>query len=183
MIYIVVILLIALIIYVIAFFNTVTKWNQNIKEAFATLDVYLKKRWDLIPNLVNCLKEESNFEKRTLEEIVQLRTKNYEEMSNKDKINLNENIQEQLNRILILTENYPDLKSIASYQTLMKELIQVEDEIANSRKYYNAVIRIYNNKVQMFPNIILAKLFQIKPKKMFDITSEEREVVEVTYEK
>ena len=161
MIYIIILVGIIL-VYGIITYNNLTKWKNLVKEAFSTMDIYLKKRWDLIPNLVEIVKGYAQHEKDVLEKITELRTNNYEEMSKDKKININEQITNNLSKIVAIAENYPELKSSENFSQLSKDLTKIEDEIANSRKYYNGTVRIYNNKIQMFPSSIIAKIFGFK---------------------
>ena len=159
--------------------DNLTKWKNLVKEAFSTMDIYLKKRWDLIPNLVEIVKGYAQHEKDVLEKITELRTNNYEEMSKDKKININEQITNNLSKIVAIAENYPELKSSENFSQLSKDLTKIEDEIANSRKYYNGTVRIYNNKIQMFPSSIIAKIFGFKESKMFEANIEEKNNIKV----
>ena len=178
MIYIIILLGIIL-VYGIITYNNLTKWKNLVKEAFSTMDIYLKKRWDLIPNLVEIVKGYAQHEKDVLEKITELRTNNYEEMSKDKKININEQITNNLSKIVAIAENYPELKSSENFSQLSKDLTKIEDEISNSRKYYNGTVRIYNNKIQMFPSSIIAKIFGFKESKMFEANIEEKNNIKV----
>ena len=149
------------------------------KEAFSTMDIYLKKRWDLIPNIVEIVKGYAKHEKDTLKEIVELRNSVYDKMTAEEKIKTNEQLSSSINKVRVLTEAYPNLKANENFKDLSNQLAKVEDEIANSRKYYNAVVRIYNNKVEMFPNNIFATLFGYCPKTMFEASTNEKENVNI----
>ena len=138
MIYIIILVGIIL-VYGIITYNNLTKWKNLVKEAFSTMDIYLKKRWDLIPNLVEIVKGYAQHEKDVLEKITELRTNNYEEMSKDKKININEQITNNLSKIVAIAENYPELKSSENFSQLSKDLTKIEDEIANSRKYYKKI--------------------------------------------
>lgn len=177
--YIFIAIIVLIIVYVFFTFNSFIRLNNKVKEAFSTMDVYLKKRWDLIPNIVEAVKEYSNYEDSTLEKIVNLRNSNYDNMSIDDKISANEKLSLGVNKIMLLVEKYPDLKANEVYKDLSNQLVKVEEDIANARKYYNGVIRLYNNKVETFPNNILSKLFKIKSKKMFEAQENERENVNI----
>ena len=100
-------------------------------------------------------------------------------MSDIEKLKTNEKITGKINKIMALAESYPDLKASKNFIELSKELSEVEDEIANSRKYYNGTVRIYNNKVEMFPNLIFAKIIGYKSKTMFEAKEEEKENIKV----
>ncbi len=160
--------------------NSFIKSNNKVNEAFATMDVYLKKRWDLIPNLVETVKGYAKHEKETLEEVVKLRSGDYDSFSSDEKLNTNEKISKGIGKIMLLAESYPDLKASDNFVNLSKELVNVENEIAQSRKYYNATVRLFNNKVGMIPSNIIAKMFGYKEKKMFEASKDERNNVKVS---
>ena len=172
-------LLVIIIIYIFITYNSLIKLNNRVKEAFATMDVYLKKRWDLIPNIVETVKGYAKHEKATLVEIIELRKSTYNNMSDDEKISANNKINLGISKIMALAENYPDLKSNENFIDLGNQLSKVEDEIANSRKYYNGTVRIFNNKVEMFPSNIIAKLLGYKTKNMFETTIDEKQNAKV----
>lgn len=171
--------LIILLLYVLVTYNGLIKSNNFVKEAFSTMDVYLKKRWDLIPNLVEVVKRYAKHEKETIEKITDLRTNTYETMSADKKIDVNEQLTQGLSRIMAISENYPDLKASQSFIELSHNLTKIEDEIANSRKYYNGTVRIFNNKIQMFPSNIIANLFGFHSANMFEANTDEKDNVKV----
>ena len=166
-------------IYALITYNEFIKLKARINEAFATMDVYLKKRWDLIPNLVETVKAYSDYENNMLKNIITLRNSVYDNMSNKEKIQVNEQINQDMNNIMLLIEKYPELKASNNYNLLSKELVTIEDEIAKSRKYYNAVVREYNNKVEMIPSNIIACILRMKTQDMFAIKDDEKENIKV----
>ena len=178
-IYIITVIIILIIIYILTLYNGFIKINNKVKESFSTMDVYLKKRWDLVPNIVETVKGYAKHEKDTLKEVIELRNCNYDKMSDNEKIKTNEQLSGEISKIMVLAESYPDLKANENFKNLSNQLIQIEDDIANSRKYYNGVVRIYNNKVEVFPNNIFARLFGYKTKTMFEANSNERENVKL----
>lgn len=178
-IYIIISIAVLFIIYIFVTYNSFVNLNNQVTEAFATMDVYLKKRWDLIPNIVETVKGYAKHESDTLESVIKLRNGNYDNMSNNEKIDKNSKLTGEISKIMALVENYPDLKANEHFLDLQKSLAKVEDEIAQSRKYYNAVVRLFNNKVEMFPSNILANILNYKSKKMFEATDEERTNVKV----
>ena len=178
-IYIIIAIVIIITIYTFSLYNSFIKLNNKVDEAFSTMDVYLKKRWDLIPNIVETVKGYEKHENNTLKEIITLRNSTYDNMSNDEKIKTNKELSKGINKIMALAENYPDLKANENFKDLSNKLTKIEDDIANSRKYYNAVVRMFNNKVEMFPNNIFAKIFGFKSKNMFEAKAEERKNVEV----
>ena len=181
MIYVIIIVAIIL-IYSFITYNKLIKLNNQLKEAFSTMDVFLKKRWDLIPNIVSTVKGYAKHETDTLEGIVKERN-NYNKMSQEEKIDTNNNINDNIPKLFALSEAYPDLKANKNFSDLSKELKSVEDDIANSRKYYNGAVKIYNNKVEMFPSNIIAKILGYKSQKMFTIDENERASIKIDLKK
>ncbi len=164
-----------LVLFVIVVYNRLVTLRNYVKEAFSTMDVYLKKRWDLVPNLIEIVKSYAKHEKGVLEEVSALRSGNYSDMSDNDKIDANKKLGQSLSKIIAIVENYPDLKANEHYAKLMDELSSIETDIANSRKYYNGCVRILNNTVEIFPTSLIAGMFGIKSATMFEITENERE--------
>ena len=177
--YIIIGVIVLVVVYLIIMLNGFIKLNNKVDEAFATMDVYLKKRWDLIPNLVETVKGYAKHEKETLEEVIKMRSSDYDIMSTDEKISTNEKISKGIGRIMALAESYPNLKANENFSNLAKELTITEDEIAQSRKYYNACVRLFNNRVEMFPSNLIAKIFGYKTKKMFEASANERSNVKV----
>lgn len=171
--------IILIIIYVFILYNSFISLDNKVKEAFSTMDVYLKKRWDLIPNLVETVKGYAKYEEETLTRVTKLRNTVYNEMTNDEKIINNEELASDVSKIMALKESYPELKANENFIDLSNKLTKIEDDIANARKYYNGTVRIYNNKVQMFPNNIFAKLFGYKPKRMFEASLEDKQNIRI----
>lgn len=172
--YIIIAIIVVLLIYIFITYNGLIKLNNMVREAFSTMDIYLKKRWDLVPNLVEVVKGYTKYEKEVFNEIASLRANGYEDMSTDKKINVNERITQQLSRIMAISENYPELKANENFLQLSKDLTKIEDDIANSRKYYNGTVRLLNNKIQMFPSNIIANIFGFKQANMFEANTEEK---------
>ena len=164
-----------LVLFVIVVYNRLITLRNYVKEAFSTMDVYLKKRWDLVPNLIEIVKAYSKHEKGLLEEVAALRSGNYSDMSDNDKIDANKKLGENLSKIIAIVENYPEIKANEHYAKLMDELTDIETDIANSRKYYNGCVRMLNNTAEIFPTSLIAGMFGVKSAKMFEITESERE--------
>lgn len=172
-------IIVILLIYVFVTYNKLVSLKIRVDEAFSTMDVYLKKRWDLIPNIVETVKGYAEHEKSTLEAVVALRNGAYNNMSTENKLDVNNKLTDALSRLMLISENYPELKANENFKNLSNELVKVEDEIANARKYYNGTVRLMNNKVQMFPSNLVAKMFGYKNEKMFEAIAEERENVNI----
>lgn len=177
----IVVLIFVLFVYGSGVYNSLIQLKNTVKEAFATMDVYLKKRWDLIPNLVNTVKGYAKHEQDTLKEVIELRNSSYSTMSDDKKIELNKQLSHGISKIIALCESYPDLKANENFRDLSSQLANIENDIANSRKYYNGAVRIFNNKVQMFPSNLFARMFGFKTVMMFEIDSIERDNVKVDF--
>ena len=173
-IYIILGIILLLAIYILVMYNKLVKINNIVKEAFSTMDIYLKKRWDLIPNLVEVVKEYEKHEKETFSQIANLRTNQYNSMPMNRKIKVNEQLTPEVSKVIVISERYPELKSNENFLQLSRELVQIEDEIANSRKYYNGAVRILNTKIQIFTNNIVASIFGFKQASMFEANTEEK---------
>ena len=163
-------------------YNTLVKGRITVDEAFSTMDVYLKKRFDLIPNLVETVKGYAKHESSTLEAVVKMRNVNYGSMSQAEKIENGTQLSKVLPQIFALSESYPDLKANQNFMDLSHNLNETEDDIANARKYYNGAVKQYNMKVQMFPGSLIAGLFHFETKKMFEVENAvERQNVQVKF--
>ena len=180
---IIIAIIIAVCLYMITMYNGLVKLNNLVDEAFATMDVYLKKRWDLIPNILESVKGYAKHEKETLSDIVELRNSasSYDNMNTDEKINTNKQLDKGIQKLMVLVENYPDLKASENFKELNTQLAKVEEDIANSRKYYNGVVRKFNDKVEIFPNNIFASIFGFKSKKSFEVDEAQRENVKVSF--
>lgn len=177
--YILIGIVILLVLICLIIYNSLVKSRNLVKEAFSTMDVYLKKRWDLVPNLVEVVKGYTSYENSTLTNITELRANAYNDLTMDKKININEQLTNAISSIIAVSENYPELKASENFLNLSKSLTKIEDDIANSRKYYNGTVRIYNNKIQMFPSNIVASLFNFKEVSMFEAGIEEKNNVKV----
>ena len=171
-----------LVIRVIASYNGFIKAKNNVEESFSTMDVYLKKRYDLIPNLVETVKGYAKHETETLNKVISARNMAEGAATMEDKIQGENMLTGTLRSLFAVAENYPDLKANENFMDLQGQLRQVEEDIANARKYYNAVVKLYNNKCEMFPTNILAGLFHFDQKPMFEVETEaERQNVKVEF--
>lgn len=165
-----------IVVFCIFVYNSLVQLSNKVKEAFSTMDVYLKQRFDLIPNLVDTVKAYAKHEADTLEEL----TKRRADVATSDidgQIEGEMRIGEALSRILVVVEKYPELKANENFLDLHKRIVKVEDDIAFARRYYNGSVRQYNDKCQMFPYNIIANIFGFRSKKMYEIQNvAEREV-------
>lgn len=166
----------------ISMYNGFIKLKNNCEEAFATMDVYLKKRYDLIPNLVETVKGYAAHEMETLEKVVAARNMAQSATTTEGKIAGETALQSTLKSLFAVAENYPDLKANTNFMDLQQQLKVIEEDIANSRKYYNAVVKQFNTKCEIFPSNIIASMFKFEKKPMFEVESEEeRQNVKVSF--
>lgn len=171
-----------LLIWAIAAYNGFVRLKNSSEEAFSTMDVYLKKRYDLIPNLVETVKGYASHEKETLEKVVKARNMAANSTTVEDKIANETVLSGTLKSLFAVAESYPDLKANQNFMDLQQQLKNVEEDIANSRKYYNAVVKQLNTKIEMFPSNIIAGIFRFKRKPMFEVEAEEeRQNVKVQF--
>lgn len=177
---IIVTIIIVLVMFGILTYNSLVESRNMVKEAFATMDVYLKKRWDLVPNLVETVKGYSKHESETLEKVIEARG-NYTQMSRQEKVDSDNIIKGEVSKLIALSESYPDLKANQNFLDLSNQLVKVEDDIENSRKYYNGTVKNYNLKVLTIPTNIIASMFGFKEEKMFEAVDAERENVKVSF--
>lgn len=179
---IVIVVILAILAFIAITYNDLIQRRNRVEEAFSTMDVYLKKRFDLVPNLVSTVKGYANYESTTMEKIVKERAQSYNSMSIDDKVKLNNELSSEIRGILAVAEQYPDLKANQNFMNLSNQLTTIENDIANSRKYYNGTVREYNNKVQMFPGNIIAGMFNFTKCTMFEVSDEkERDNVKVEF--
>ena len=180
--YIILGVVLILAIWFIACNNGLVKLRNMVKEAFSTMDVYMKKRYDLIPNLVETVKGYAAHEQGTFEKVVAARTAAQSATSPEDKMAAENVLTGTLKSLFALSEAYPDLKANTNFMDLQAQLQTLEQDIANSRKYYNATVKEYNTKTEQFPSNIVANIFKFKRKPMFELDSEaERQNVNVSF--
>ncbi len=177
--YIIIGVVVVLFVLVLVTYNSLIQLRNKVKEAFSTMDVYLKKRYDLIPNLVDIVKGYAKHETDTLQEVTKMRVDAQKGDLN-TAIDSEVKIGDALQSLLVVVEKYPDLKANTNFLDLQERLSKMEEEIAFSRRYYNGSVREYNNKCQMFPFNLIAGVFGFKSLPMYQVESEqERKVVDV----
>jgi len=174
------ILLIAL--YLWSLYNSLITLKIRIKEAWSQIDVQLKRRADLIPNLVASVKGYVKHEKTVLENVTKARTALMNATNLKDKAVANNELAGALKTLFAVAENYPQLKANENFLQLQQELTDTEDKVAYSRQFYNTSVTEYNTKIQVFPNVILANNLGFKPEEFFAATEEEKKKVEVKFD-
>ena len=179
--YIILGIIILLIIYAITQYNALVKLKNQAEEAWSSIDVQLKRRHDLIPNIVETVKGYAKHEKETLENVIKARNmainaKNVDERAEAENF-----LTGTLKSLFALSENYPELKANENFMQLQNTLNEIEDYIQNARRYYNAVVRDFNTKIETFPSNIIANMFNFKKREYFEIEEKEKEPVKVKF--
>jgi len=174
------IILIVVVIILILMYNSLVAKKNQVDNIFAGVDTQLKKRYDLIPNLVASVSKYMEHEKSLLEEVTKLRSQaNRPNISEKQKIDLDAKVSSALGSIMIAVENYPELKANENVMHLQRSLNEVEEQIAAARRAYNQAVTDYNNALEMIPTNFMATAMGYKPKDVFVISENERKNVNV----
>lgn len=179
---VVALVVVIIVLWYIGAYNRFIKMKNNIEEAFAAIEVYLKKRFDLIPNLVETVKGYAAHERQTLENVTAARNNVASSTTTEERL-ANENVlTNTLRSLFAVSEAYPNLKADTSFLNLQGQLQQVETDLANARKYYNANVKLFNTKLLTFPTNLIARQFKFEKQPMFETSNEaEREAVQVKF--
>ena len=162
-----IVVLLLLILSIIGMYNNLVSLKMRVKNAWAQIDTQLKRRFDLIPNLVETVKGYAAHEQGTLEKVIAARNSYATASTIEDKAAANNELSKTLKSIFALSESYPDLKANTNFMALQTELTGTEDKIAYSRQFYNDSVTMYNNKLQVFPTNIVAGMFGFKEEALF----------------
>ncbi len=162
-------------------YNSLISARLRVKEAFSQIDVQLKRRTDLIPNLIETVKGYAKHEKAVFEKVTELRSDLMSAKTPEKKSEVNNQITDALKSIFAVAEAYPELKASDNFKELQEELSDTENKIAYSRQFYNSNVLDYNTKLQVFPNVIFAKMLNFQPAEFFGATEEERKNVKVSF--
>jgi len=174
--------IVIIIFYAIAVYNGLIKTKNRVDEAWSDIDVQLKRRHDLIPNLVETVKGYAAHEQTTFEKVIQARNAAMQAGTAKEKGEAENMLSSTLKSIFALAENYPDLKANQNFLELQKEISDTENKIQASRRFYNGNVRDFNTKLQVFPTNIVANILGFKSREFFEIGDEkERENVQVKF--
>jgi LemA protein len=180
--WIILIALVLIIIFLIGMYNSLVRLKVTCDNAWADIDVQLKRRYDLIPNLAETVKGYATHEKGTLEGVVAARNRAMTSEGPAAKAEAEGALTAALRQVFALAEAYPQLRAVESFNQLQATLNQIEDSIQNARRYYNAVVRDLNTKIAQFPSNIIAGMFNFKPREFFEISAPvEREVPKVSF--
>jgi LemA protein len=175
------VILVVIAVVLISSYNGLVQLRVRCDSAWSDIDVQLKRRHDLIPNLVETVKGYATHEKSTFEDIAKFRSQAMQATSPNDKAVAENQLTGALKSLFAVAENYPELKASEQFTQLQASLSQTEDSIQNARRYYNAVVRDLNTKIQVFPTNILAGMFGFQARQFFETSEADREPVAVKF--
>ncbi len=178
---IVLVIVAVIILWVIATYNRLVGLRNKVKDQWAQIDTVLKRRFDLIPNLVETVKGYAKHEKETLEEVIAARNAYASATVPEEQLKADGELTKAISKIFALSEAYPELKANENFTSLQNELTETEDKIQYARQFYNDTVLTYNNACQVFPAVIVANIFGFKPTNFFEASEEERKNVEVKF--
>ena len=181
MIWIIIAIIVVLVIFVIASYNGLVNSRMQTKEAWSQIDVQLKRRNDLLPNLIETVKGYAKYEGSTLEKVTELRNQVAAATSPAAAMRASDELTRQVSGIFAVAESYPDLKASANFSQLQEELTNTENKIAYSRQLYNSVTSNYNVKLETFPSNFIAKMFSFKAAEFLETPEEEKAVPKVDF--
>ena len=181
MVWIIVIILVLLVLYVISTYNTLIRLKNKVKDGWSQIEVVLKRRADLIPNLVETVKGYAKHEEGTLTAVIEARNKAVSATTPEDAMKAEGEVTQALSRLFALTESYPELKANQNFLDLQKSLEETENKITYSRQFYNDNVLNYNNKTEMFPSNIIASIFKFEKFKFFEASEQDRETPRVQF--
>lgn len=171
-----------LVVYLVASYNGFIVLKTRIQEALSGIDVQLKRRADLIPNVVESVKGYAKHEKTVFNDVTKARSALMGAGSLKEKAQANDQLSGALKSLFAVAEAYPDLKASANFQDLQRQLEDTEDKVAYSRQFYNSNVLDFNSKVQMFPTNMIANAFSFKPFEFFEAEEEAKQSIKVKFE-
>lgn len=185
---IILVIVVVLAIFVITTYNALVKARNRVKNSFAQIDTQIQRRFDLLPNLVEAVKEVASHERALLDNVMASRASYMNTNDAKEKLAMNNQLTATLRSLFVVSEQYPELKGNASFLRLQEELSETEDKVTFARQFYNDAVTIYNNKLQMFPANLIAGMFGFREEELFNVVDEVREAPqlfddnELTYE-
>ncbi len=178
---IVLIIVIVLVAFVSTVYNSLVSLRNKVKDQYSQIDVQLKRRFDLIPNLIETVKGYMNHEKETLESVINARNSYVTANNLEGQLEADGELSKAVSRLFALSESYPDLKANENFLQLQGELRDTEEKISYARSFYNDSVLKLNNKIEMFPSNIIASIFGFKKETFFEANKEERENVQVKF--
>jgi len=174
-------IVVLVVLWAVGIYNGLIRLKNRVDEAWSDIDVQLKRRYDLIPNLVNTVKGYASHEKEVFEKVTEARTKAMGAQSAGDKAQAENALSQTLKSLFAVAEAYPDLKANQNFLELQRELTDTEDKVQASRRFYNGNVRDFNTKIQVFPNNIFAGMLGFSAREFFEAEGSEKEPVKVEF--
>lgn len=178
---ILVVVVLCILAFIVSTYNGLVKLRNKVRDQFSQIDVQLKKRADLIPNLVETVKGYSKHESETLEKVIQARNTYLSAGTPDEKMKSSGELSQAISKLFALAESYPDLKANTNFLDLQSQLKDIEDKISYARQFYNDAVLMYNNKIEMFPSNLIAGMFKFDKESFFEASEDERKNVEVKF--
>ena len=175
------VVLVVLVGWLVGIYNRLVRLKVSDEDAWAGIDVQLKRRYDLIPNLVETVKGYAAHEKETLERVIQARNMAMSAQGPAEKAQAENMLTGALKSIFALSEAYPQLQAAGGFRDLQETLNEIEDQIAQARRYYNAVVRDFNTRTQTFPAVLVARSFGFTEREFFEVAESEKAVPRVSF--
>ncbi len=170
-----------IVLYVIAVYNGLIRLRNRVEEAWSDIDVQLKRRYDLIPNLVSTVKGYAAHESGVFEKVTEARSRAMQAGTTHDKAEAENMLSQTLKSLFAVAENYPDLKANQNFLELQRELSDTENKIQAARRFYNGNVLELNNKIDMFPSNVIASMFRFAKREFFEAAEGEKEPVKVSF--
>ena len=179
--WIILVIVVLIVLWIIATYNSLVQLRNSVKDQWSQIDVHLKRRADLIPNLVETVKGYAKHEKDTLEAVINARNKAVSATNATEEMQANNELTGALTKLFALVESYPELKANTNFMDLQANLKDTEDKISFARQFYNDTVLKYKNKLEVFPSNLVAGIFGFKPEPFFEASATERETPKVQF--
>ena len=177
----IIVVIVLIVLYIVATYNGLVGMRNRVKDQWAQIDVQLKRRFDLIPNLVETVKGYASHEQETLKGVIEARNKFNIAKTPEEEMKANDQLSNFVSKLFALSEAYPDLKANQNFMSLQSDLKDTEDKIASARQFYNDTVLTLNNKIEMFPSNIVASMFKFTKEPFFEANDESKEAVKVQF--
>jgi len=178
---VVIVAVVLVLLYLVSTYNVLIKLRNMVRDQWSQIDVQLKRRFDLIPNLVETVKGYAKHESATFEAVIKARNTFLSAKTPEEEMAANGELSKVMSKLFALSENYPELKANTNFLQMQNDLKDIEDKIAYARQFYNDVVLKLNNKCEMFPSNLVASMFKVTKEKFFEVATSERENIKVSF--
>lgn len=178
---VVIVVVVLVLLYLVSTYNVLIKLRNMVRDQWSQIDVQLKRRFDLIPNLVETVKGYAKHESATFEAVIKARNTFLSAKTPEEEMAANGELSKVMSKLFALSENYPELKANTNFLQMQNDLKDIEDKIAYARQFYNDVVLKLNNKCEMFPSNLVASMFKVTKEKFFEVATSERENIKVSF--